>query len=219
MGFDKLAAPLAGYPVLRHSLKAFADFESVTEIVVVGRQDDLGGLESMLAGVAAGKRFCAVGGGAERHLSVWNGLQALSGSGFVAIHDGARPLVTREAIAGSLELARIHGAACCAAPIPDTVKRADGSGMVTGSVDRAGLWAMQTPQIFRRDLIEEAYRGLMKEGQLVTDEVSAVERMGGRVALYANPDWNFKITYPADIERAEQVLAMRQRGEGTGAAE
>jgi 2-C-methyl-D-erythritol 4-phosphate cytidylyltransferase len=104
----------------------------------------------------------------------------------------------------------MDGAACCASPIPDTVKRATADGVVSESVDRAGLWAMQTPQIFSRKLILRAYSEVLERNETVSDEVSAVQRAGGAVRLYGNADWNFKITFPGDVERAEQVLRFRR---------
>jgi 2-C-methyl-D-erythritol 4-phosphate cytidylyltransferase len=128
---------------------------------------------------------------------------------FVAVHDAARPLLTPRAVAGCLELARRHGAASCAAPVSDTLKRADAAQLVCGGVDRTGLWGMQTPQIFQKSLLVRAYETLLRAGGSVTDEVSAVEALGLRVALYHNPEWNLKITYPADVALAELMLAGR----------
>jgi len=160
---------------------------------------------------ALGKGVLVVEGGAERHLSVNAGLATLDEEGFVGIHDAARPLVTPGAVAGCLTLARAHGAASCAAPVADTVKRGDEAGMVGGSVDRTGLWAMQTPQIFSNGLIREAYARVLEAGALVTDEVSAVEFLGRPVALYHNADWNLKITFPRDVALAELMMASREK--------
>jgi 2-C-methyl-D-erythritol 4-phosphate cytidylyltransferase len=152
-----------------------------------------------------------VAGGVERHHSVWAGLQAIASEGceFVAIHDGARPLTTPKLIKACLEMARTHGAACCASPIPDTVKRANLEQMVQESIERTGLWAMQTPQIFSCGLIIQAYASLMAKHEMVTDEVSAVQKLGKKIALLKNEDWNFKITFPHDLELAEHVLNLR----------
>ena len=127
----------------------------------------------------------------------------------MAIHDGARPLVTPKLISDCIELARIHGSACCAAPVPDTVKRASYEQLVTESVERENLWAMQTPQVFSSALILQAYASLMARNELVTDEVSAVQKLGKRVALLRNDDHNFKITFPRDLPMAEQVIDIR----------
>jgi 2-C-methyl-D-erythritol 4-phosphate cytidylyltransferase len=213
MGFDKLFAPLLGKPVLWHSLKAFGDCKEVDEILVVTKDDGMDEVEKLVKDEKLKKVTKVISGGPERHISVWNGLQAVNsqGSEFVAIHDGARPLTTPELIEACLDLAKTHGAACCASQIPDTVKRASIEQMVTESVERAGLWAMQTPQIFSSGLILQAYAALMAKHEMVTDEVSAVQKLGKKIALLKNNEWNFKITFPHDLELAEQVLELRAK--------
>ena len=211
MGFDKLFTPLGGKPVIWHSLKAFSDCREIDEIVVVAREDRLDEFEKLFAAEKIPKVGKLIAGGTERHDSVWNGLQAVASEGcqFVAIHDGARPLTTPKLIRAVLDMARTHGAACCASPIPDTVKRANVEQMVQESVERTGLWAMQTPQIFSAGLILQAYASVIAKHEMVTDEVSAVQKLGKKIALLKNEDWNFKITFPHDIELAEHVLALR----------
>lgn len=211
MGFDKLFAPLAGKPVIWHSLKAFSDCKEVDEIIVVAKEDRIADFEKLVKEEKLTKAEKIVAGGPERHLSVWNGLQAVESnqSEFVAIHDGARALTTPRLIRDCLAMAQEHGAACCASPIPDTVKRASMEQMVQESVERTGLWAMQTPQVFSSGLILQAYASLMAKHEMVTDEVSAVQKLGKKIALLKNEDWNFKITYPHDLELAEHVLSLR----------
>lgn len=213
MGFDKLFAKLAGKPVLWHSLKAFSDCKEVDEILVVTKEDGMDEVEALVAAEKLKKVTKVISGGEARHISVWNGLQAINsrGSEYVAIHDGARPLTTPKLIKACLDLAAIHGAACCASQIPDTVKRASVEHMVTESVERTGLWAMQTPQIFSSGLILQAYAALMAKHEMVTDEVSAVQKLGKKIALLKNDDWNFKITFPHDLELAEHVLELRAK--------
>ena len=127
----------------------------------------------------------------------------------MAVHDGARPLVTPALIERCLDLAREVGAACCAAPVSDTLKRADAQGHICGGVDRANLWSMQTPQIFALPLLLRAYRSVIDAGETVTDETSALERIGQPVALLNGGDFNLKITYPQDLELARHLLALR----------
>jgi 2-C-methyl-D-erythritol 4-phosphate cytidylyltransferase len=211
MGFDKLFASLGGKPVVAHSIGAFERTREIGEIVLVARLEQKPRLEELIASEGWTKVSQIVEGGAARHLSVWSGLQAVDGrASFVAIHDGARPLTTPAVIRQCLELARRNGAACVAAPIPDTVKRASEAGLVVESVERTGLWAMQTPQVFSAQVILQAYAAIMSAGELVTDEVSAVQRMGVNIALLRNDEWNFKITIPRDLELAEHVLASRR---------
>jgi 2-C-methyl-D-erythritol 4-phosphate cytidylyltransferase len=134
-----------------------------------------------------------------------------SDSRYVAVHDAARPLVTPEQIERAFEQCRVHGAAALAQPVNDTLKRADSDLLVVGSVDRHHLYAMQTPQIFERQLIEDAYRAVYAENILVTDEVSAVERLGHKIAVVLNDDFNFKITYPRDLPIADFILREREK--------
>jgi 2-C-methyl-D-erythritol 4-phosphate cytidylyltransferase len=120
-------------------------------------------------------------------------------------------LITVKQIERVFEQARIHAAASLAEPISDTVKRADIDLMIAGSVDRNQLYAMQTPQVFERELIEDAYRVVYAENVSVTDEVSAVERLDRKVILVPNNDFNFKVTYPRDLALAEFVLTQRSQ--------
>jgi 2-C-methyl-D-erythritol 4-phosphate cytidylyltransferase len=207
MGFNKLLAPLAGMPVLRRSLLAFEGCEEIQEVVVVGgeqvreevaRWRDEGGLAKLTAVVA---------GGAERHLSVWAGIDACAPAAEVlAVHDGARPLITPEQIAKCVRAAREHGAAACARPMTETLKRADAAGRVTESIDRSGVWVMETPQVFQRDLLVRAYQEVLRDNALVTDEVSALQRLGTPVLLVENIRPNPKITFPADLDLATRLM-------------
>ena len=148
-----------------------------------------------------------VEGGAERHLSVWNGIKAVDeGAAYVAVHDGARPLVTSRAIERCLEVAERTGAATLGHPVTDTVKRCDRAGVVIEAVSRDGLWAMETPQIFENSLLRRAYEQVLASGETVTDEVSAIQRSGTPVTVVANDEPNLKITYPRDLSLAELLL-------------
>ncbi len=211
MGFDKIFAPLNDRPVLHHSIAAFNACPDIDQIIIVTREERIPEVEALVAAEKLTKVTRAIPGGPERHLSVWNGLKTAEteASHFVAIHDAARPLVTPRLISDCLALARQHGAACCASPIPDTIKRASHELLVTESVERQNLWAMQTPQIFSTPLILQAYASLMAHNELVTDEVSAIQKLGKRVALLPNEDYNFKITFARDLPLAAQVLDIR----------
>ena len=211
MGFDKLFADLAGRPVVAWSVAAFQACPDVDDILLVTRPEKAADFRSVAEREGWTKLRAILPGGAQRHESVWNGLQAIPSdpARFVAVHDGARPLVTPDMISRCLALAREEGAACCAAPISDTLKRADANGHISGSVDRLNLWAMQTPQTFRHDLLLTAYRQVIDAGLLVTDETSALERIDKPVALLNSGDFNLKITYPQDLELARHLLALR----------
>jgi 2-C-methyl-D-erythritol 4-phosphate cytidylyltransferase len=211
LGFDKLMAPIAGKAVIRHTVEAFAQAGSVTEIVVVTRADRVKEFNAALESGAKIKGIIA--GGEHRHDSVAAGLRQLSETTrYVAVHDGARPLITPAQIENVFEKARAHQAASLVEPVRDTLKRADDSLVVTGSIDRHGVYAMQTPQVFERKLLEEAYQRVAESGEIVTDEVSAVELLGHKIVLVPNPEANFKITYERDLELAEAVLRQRQNG-------
>ena len=213
MGFDKLTADLAGKPVAVHSLLAFEQCANVERIVVVTREERVPEFEALGREHGISKLARVVSGGAERHLSVWNGIQAAKPKpgDFVAVHDAARPLITPAAIDACLEKAKHHGASACAAPVADTLKRATADGAVIGSVERDNLWAMQTPQIFMAAVLERAYRRILKTEEPVTDEVSAVQRLGIAVVLTRIDEPNFKITLPRDLDLARLILESRNR--------
>jgi 2-C-methyl-D-erythritol 4-phosphate cytidylyltransferase len=208
VGFDKLLASIGGEPVLAHTLRAFERAPSVTEILLVVREDRRRQFEPIASPFKKVREI--VFGGEHRQDSVQAGLRQLEATTrYVAVHDGARPLVRPEEIERVFEQARLHGAATLAEPVSDTLKRADKELAVTDSVNRNDLYAMQTPQIFERALLEEAYGKVVQAGQSVTDEVSAVESMGRKVVLVKSSDFNFKITFERDLRLAESVLQER----------
>ncbi|PYJ23736.1 MAG: 2-C-methyl-D-erythritol 4-phosphate cytidylyltransferase [Verrucomicrobia bacterium] len=210
MGFDKLFAVIADKPVIAHTIHAFERASSVSEIIVVGRADRCDEIKTIVRDENFKRVPLIIPGGKHRQDSVRAGLSHLeAATTYVAVHDAARPLITAEQIDGIFEQCRIHAAAGMAEPISDTLKRADANLIVAGSVDRHQVYAMQTPQIFERQLLEEAYRGVYAENASVTDEVSAVERLGRKIVLVLNDDFNFKITYPRDLPLAEFVLKER----------
>ena len=210
MGFDKLLALLGDLPVLAHTIDAFERTSSVDEIILVARAERVGEFEELVRQQGFKKVRSVIPGGERRHDSVRAGLQRLNENAtHVAVHDAARPLVMPEQIERVFELARLHGGAALAEPITNTVKRADESGVVTGSIPRENLYAMQTPQIFARDLLDQAYAKIGDANLSVTDEVSAVEHLGAKVVLLPNDEWNVKITYPRDLLLAQAVMGRR----------
>lgn len=212
MGFDKLFAVIAGEPVIAHSIRAFERATSVSEILVVARDQRHDEIRRISACAEFKKIRAIVRGGERRQDSVRAGLDRIGHEAkYVAVHDAARPLITPEQIERAFEQCRVHGSASLAQPVNDTLKRADTDLLVVGLVDRHQLYAMQTPQIFDRKLIEDAYRGVYAENASVTDEVSAVERLGHKIALVLNEDFNFKITYPRDLPVADFILRERQK--------
>jgi 2-C-methyl-D-erythritol 4-phosphate cytidylyltransferase len=207
MGLDKLTSLLCGKPVVAHSLDRFEKCDLIDEVTLVIRPDRRLEFEQIVRTFGFKKITKIVDGGEERHLSVWNGISHLSGSSeIVAVHDGARPLVSPALIRRAVVLAREVGAISLAAPIVETLKRADTAGNVTDNVDRAGLWSMQTPQVFRTQWLTHAYRRIIDAGRSVTDEVSALQEAGYPVQLLQNSDWNIKITFPRDLDFAEKLI-------------
>jgi 2-C-methyl-D-erythritol 4-phosphate cytidylyltransferase len=213
MGFDKLFAVIAGDPVIAHPIRAFERATSVGEIVVVGREERHDEIRKISRDRGFKKVLSIVPGGERRQDSVRAGLDRINHDAkYVAVHDAARPLITPEQIERAFAQCRVHGAAALAQPVNDTLKRADADLLVVGSVDRHQLYAMQTPQIFERKLLEDAYRAVYAENIFVTDEVSAVERLGYKVALVLDDDFNLKITYPRDLPVADFIIRNRAKG-------
>jgi 2-C-methyl-D-erythritol 4-phosphate cytidylyltransferase len=207
MGFNKLLALLAGVPVLKRTLEAFQACEAIDEIIVVGSDEVREVVEAWTAAGTIAKVTQVVAGGQERHFSVWAGLNAVAGeAGWVAVHDGARPLIRPEQIAHCTAAAVKHGAAVCARPLTETIKRVDADGVVRESVERAGVWVMETPQVFERQRLRRAYEEVLQSGLLVTDEVSALQHAGMDVRVVDNPWPNPKITFPSDLALAERWL-------------
>jgi 2-C-methyl-D-erythritol 4-phosphate cytidylyltransferase len=212
MGFDKLFAVIAGEPEIAHPIRAFERATSVREIVVVAREERHDEIRKISRDRGFKKVLSIVPGGERRQDSVRAGLDRINRDAkYVAVHDAARPLITPEQIERAFAQCRVHGAAALAQPVNDTLKRADADLLVAGSVDRHQIYAMQTPQIFERKLLEDAYRAVYAENILVTDEVSAVERLGYKVALVLDDDFNFKITYPRDLPVADFIIRDRAK--------
>ena len=211
MGFDKLFAMLDGKPVVAQTIAVFERTSCVDDIILIGRKDRLRELKEIVHTNDFKKIGHVIAGGDERQDSVRSGLKLLKAkTPYVAVQDAARPLGTPELIERVFANAQAHAGAASAAPIIDTVKRVDRDCVVSESMDRDGLYAIQTPQIFRCELLVKAYQSLFEEKASVSDEVSAVQRIGEKVMLVSNEDPNFKITYPADLPLAEFILRRRR---------
>ncbi len=206
MGFDKILTSLAGQPLIRQTVQAFEACHDVQEIVIVCARVRETDVREALSGCK--KISAIVAGGETRQDSVGNGLERTTCE-FVAVHDAARPLVTPDLISRCLAEAIVHGAATAAEPVTDTLQRADDAGCCGEVVDREGLWRMQTPQVFRTDDLRRAMNEVRAAGASITDETSALRRMGERVFLVENSEWNFKVTYPRDVAVAEFILQAR----------
>lgn len=209
-GIDKVMAPLEGIPVLARTLMVFQQCPDVHEIVVVTREDLLEEIGDMCKAYNLDKVSGAVVGGAERVLSVQAGLlQVRQDAELIAIHDGARPFLSQAVLATVLRQARRSGAAAPAIAVNDTIKRVNDSELVTDTVDRGCLRAVQTPQVFQADLIRAAIEKAVADGAAVTDDCSAVERLGIGVVLTPGERENIKITTPFDMKLGQAILESR----------
>jgi len=199
-GVDKVFAPLGGKPVLARVVDVFQRCNSVDQIVIILNKQKLKSGQQLVAEQDWFKITDVCPGGERRQDSVLSGLNRLSHCSWVVIHDGARPLVTEELIGGGLEAAKETGAAIAAVPVTDTIKVAEDDQFVRETPPRQNLWVVQTPQVFRFDIIVEAYRQAKGE---VTDDATLVERLGYRVKLYMGSYDNIKVTTPEDLALAE----------------
>jgi len=202
-GIDKVLALLGGKPALSYVLDAFEECESISQIVVVVSKDNLAKCRELIAEKKHSKPIEVCVGGKRRQDSVAAGLAELDECDRVVIHDGARPLVTKELIERGLEAAKETGAAAAAVPVTDTIKVAGDDRIVRQTPPRQNLWAVQTPQVFRFDIISKAYQ---KAAGDVTDDASLVERLGHKVKLYMGSYDNIKITNPDDLILAGVLL-------------
>lgn len=204
---NKVFLPLGGRPVLLHSVAALAACAEVDYLVVVVAAGEEAQAAALLETLRLDKPWRVVAGGSERQYSVAAALAAAPAEAdIVAVHDGARPLVAPEDIAAAVAAAREHKAAVVAVPVKDTIKVVDAAGFVTGTPDRSGLWAMQTPQAFAAGLIRQAHAAAVRDGVVATDDAALVERLGIRVKIVPGSYRNLKITTPEDLTMAEALL-------------
>ena len=203
-GIDKVMAPLRGEPMIVRTVRAFQSCDAIKEIIIVTREDLIRPISALWARMDKVK--AVVAGGTSRQASVWLGLNALSQDvKLAAIHDGARPLISQAVIDRTVRAAHSYGAAAPAIPVKDTVKVVK-SGLVFATPDRATLQAVQTPQVFDFDLLRGALRKAEEEKASLTDDCSAVERLGMSVKIVEGEERNLKITTPMDLKFAEMLL-------------
>ena len=196
---------LAGRPMLAWTLRAFERAPGVGAVVLVAHPRDVAAARALAKRWRCGKVAAVVAGGETRMASVARGLAALPpGAKWVAVHDAARPLVTPEVIARTVREARRWKAAIAAVPVVPTVKQAKGA-WVRRTLDRSTLWAVQTPQVFERGLLERAHRRA-NGGAPATDDAALVERIGGRVRIVTGSHSNLKVTTPEDLIVAQSLL-------------
>lgn len=210
-GHNKQFIEICGQSVLTHTLTVFAQIPEIAKIVLVVRAGEEDTCRNMIPEIAESKTVLAIGG-KERQDSVHNGIRAITWEcEYILIHDGARPLITEEVIRRTLLAAQNSGAAICAVPVKDTIKQADSDGNVLATIPRESLWAVQTPQVFRADLIRRAYENAYVHNHYGTDDASLVEYLGEKIKIVTGDYENIKITTPEDIPTAEQILQKRQQ--------
>ncbi len=214
MGFDKLLTPLSGRPLLLHTLERLLQTQLPSEVILVIRPGSEAEMEATISPLRDLGEIRLVPGGAQRQDSVQAGLKAVSDSSdYVMVHDAARPFITRELIDIVLAAAKLSDAAVCGSPCSDTLKEVAEDGLVVRTADRSMLWTVQTPQIFRTQLLRDAYQAALKVGGTFTDDTAVVEKMGHPVRIVLYHGINLKVTTPADWSLAEAYL---RAGEGEG---
>jgi 2-C-methyl-D-erythritol 4-phosphate cytidylyltransferase len=202
-GIDKMFARLGRKTVLARVVDVFQESSLIDQIIIVLSEQNLGRGKRLVARNGWSKVTDVCPGGERRQDSVISGLSRLNNCIWVIVHDGARPLVTQNLIKSGLDAVVETGAAIAAVPVTDTIKVAGDDQIVQGTPPRQSLWAVQTPQVFRFDIITEAYRHLKYE---VTDDARAVEHFGGKVKLYMGAYDNIKITTPDDLALARVLI-------------
>jgi len=208
-GSDKLFAVVGGKPLLAHTLSAFQTCRGVDRVVLVLSPENMERGRELVAEAGFDKVAAVCQGGERRQDSVRNGLEALASCQWVVVHDGARPLVTAELIERGLEAAKETGAAIAALPIGDTVKEVEPAGVIGRTVSRGQLWAAQTPQVFRYDMLREAHERAQGEA---TDDAALVESLGYQVKVFDGSPRNIKVTTAADLAVVEALLAQGRAG-------
>lgn len=205
---NKVLLPLCGEPVIRHAVRAFCEADEIDGVVVVASADET---EQMRAALCGLEKACAiVPGGSTRQESVKNGLDALPKEARIAlVHDGARPLISRELIARCIRQTEDCGSAVVCTPVTDTVK-VEKDGCVVRTLDRSQLRAVQTPQCFFAGELKAAYQAAARDGVSVTDDASVMEHAGHSVHLLESSEVNFKLTTPEDLRRAEDIIGERK---------
>jgi 2-C-methyl-D-erythritol 4-phosphate cytidylyltransferase len=208
-GMDKLFLELAGQPLIAHTWRRLDRISAIDEIILVVREGMEEAFIELSRGIELVKPFQLVAGGTERQDSVWNGISAVSTDcEIVLIQDGARACTSEELVLRTIAAARETGAAVAAQKVTDTIKESDGGSLIARNVDRTRLWAVQTPQTFRLDVIRRALSVVRERGLAITDDTAACEVIGQPVRLVESPQPNPKATSPADLPFIELLLGL-----------
>lgn len=209
-GFNKLFLEMASKPILIHTLDVFEQDSACSGMVLSVKGEEKSQIEEMLERFGITKVTALVEGGTERQQSVAACIRAHQSGGIVLVHDAARPFIKQEVIHELVEVAQAHGAAIAGVQVKDTMKYAPG-GIVEETVDRSKIWAIQTPQAFRYELLKEASEKAEAEGFLGTDESMIVERLGHPVRVVESTYDNVKMTTKEDLLFGEVLLTQRRQ--------
>jgi 2-C-methyl-D-erythritol 4-phosphate cytidylyltransferase len=197
---------LRGKPILHYTLRTFQESGLIDSLVLVVPEKELVNARADWLNQASVVKQVVVGG-EKRQDSVFNGYQALpADTDIVLVHDGVRPFLSKQMIQQTIDVAGEFGAAITAIPVNDTIKQVGNSGVVQRTVERAGLWRVQTPQAFRYDLLGEAFRKARADAFYGTDEGSLIEYLGKAVRVVDGSEWNLKITRPEDLVLGESIV-------------
>jgi 2-C-methyl-D-erythritol 4-phosphate cytidylyltransferase len=207
-GKNKLFLEMAGEPIFIHTLRKFDQDEQCEKIVLVINMEEKEIFSTYLSAYNIQKQITYVPGGKERQESVYNGIRSVLDDEYVVVHDGARPFVEEEVTRRVVEAAVVAGAAICAVPVKDTIKRVVNE-VVQDTVERSSLWSVQTPQAFRLPLLVKAHETAVADKFLGTDDASLVERLGEKVQVVVGDYCNIKVTTPEDLLLSESFLKRK----------
>lgn len=207
----ELAKPfieIAGKAILNHTIEKFINIQGLKQIIIVASTQNVPVVRELISDYThTDKHILVVEGGKERQDSIYNALQQIDDDiELVMVHDAVRPFVNNSQVLRCIESAAEYGAAVLAIPVRDTIKSVGAENFVEVTPDRSKLWQVQTPQVFKRGILINAYEQAMKEGFTGTDDSSLVEAFGGKVKVVEGEMSNFKITYPIDLKMAEQII-------------
>ncbi|MCI5605602.1 MAG: 2-C-methyl-D-erythritol 4-phosphate cytidylyltransferase [Clostridia bacterium] len=204
---NKVFLELCGKAVLEHTVEAFEENQNIDEIIVVTGSNDIEKATKILQN--CNKLSAVVEGGEERQNSVYNGIKAASGD-ILVIHDAARALISQKEINDVIEDCKKYGAAALGVPCKDTLKSANENGFISGTIDRSVTYQIQTPQVFKTDLIRKLHQCAENDALSVTDDCAIAEHYGAAVKITAGSYDNIKLTTPEDMAVGEMILRRRK---------
>jgi len=208
---NKVFLKLGKYPMIYYTLRSFQQHRAISQIIVLTSRRDLKEMQKLINRYQFSKVIAVIIGGQERQDTVYEGLKYLQLAGtksndLILVHNGGNCLVGASEIAASIKMGKKYGAAVCAQPVKDTIKKISSRGLVRETLNRKELWAMQTPQTIKFSLALRAFTKAYQDGFYGTDDVSLVERLGKRVKIVPCSEKNIKITYPIDLLVAKILI-------------